>query len=234
MNSKDQFLETSSGALGSVCASEDISYGLDGALLKSDRESCFSDRRNYLELLSQDGESNLANESLELVVIDSQVADIQTLIDNLSGITEVIILDEQTDGLQQISNSLSQYEDVKAIHLVSHGDAGQLFLGNTQLNANNLSQYTELLATWDNFLTEDADLLLYGCDLGSTDEGIAFLEEFSQLTNVDILIPNGNLIGSPGVNNRIRVVQGDINDALSLFDRLTQGGTVATGSIQSS
>jgi hypothetical protein len=146
--------------LGLVCASSEIVYGLDETLLKSDRESCFNALNNYLEL-PQDRESNLVNESLELVIIDSQIADSQTLIDNLSGAAEVIILDEQTNGLQQITNALSQYEDVKevvkenfkAIHLVSHGDVGQLFLGNTQLNTNNLSQYTELLATWNDFLT---------------------------------------------------------------------------------
>jgi hypothetical protein len=183
--------------LGLVCASSEIVYGLDETLLKSDRESCFNALNNYLEL-PQDRESNLVNESLELVIIDSQIADSQTLIDNLSGAAEVIILDEQTNGLQQITNALSQYEDVKevvkenfkAIHLVSHGDVGQLFLGNTQLNTNNLSQYTELLATWNDFLTEDADILLYGCELGATNEGIAFLEKFSQLTNTDILASN--------------------------------------------
>jgi hypothetical protein len=179
--------------LGLVCASSEIAYGLDGTLLKSDRESCFNALNNYLEL-PQDKKNNSVSESLELVIIDSQIADSQTLIDRLSGAAEVIILDEQTDGLQQITNALSQYEDVKedfkAIHLVSHGDVGQLFLGNTQLNTNNLSQYTELLATWNDFLTEDADIVLYGCELGATDEGIAFLEKFSQLTNTDILASN--------------------------------------------
>ncbi len=74
----------------------------------------------------------------QVLFIDSAVEDYQSLIDNLSQPTDVVVLDSQRDGIFQITNYLSQYDDLNAVHIVSHGSAGQLFLGNTKLNQDTL------------------------------------------------------------------------------------------------
>lgn len=163
---------------------------MDNSLLSGSEVTSVNNRNNYLELLSHDENNHANNEFPELVFIDSTVADSEIIIDNISGAAEVIILDDRADGLQQISDVLSQHQELDAVHLVSYGDAGQLFLGDTQLNIDHLTQYADVLAGWNDFLTEDADLLLYGCDIASSEEGMAFVEEFSQLTNADVLASN--------------------------------------------
>ena len=57
----------------------------------------------------------------QLVFIDSTVEDIQTLTDNISGATEVILLDNDSDELLQISEHLKDYQELDAVHIVSHG-----------------------------------------------------------------------------------------------------------------
>ena len=39
---------------------------------------------------------------------------------------------------------------------------------------------------WSDHLTQDADILFYGCDLASTAEGMALVDDVAQLTGADI------------------------------------------------
>jgi hypothetical protein len=42
----------------------------------------------------------------------------------------------------------------------------------------------------------------------------------------DVLKPGGQYTGQPGTSSQIRLLEGDVQDATSLFTQLTQGGTV--------
>ena len=160
------------------------SYGLDST------ETTFSETGQLDSIDS----SNLVLEPVQqddtssLVFIDSTVEDIETLTENISisGATEVIVLDSDRDELLQIGEHLSNYEDLNAVHIVSHGESGQLSFGNATLNSDTLPEYKEVLKDWSLALDGDADLLLYGCDIASDDSGDSFVRELSQLTDADI------------------------------------------------
>ena len=127
-----------------------------------------------------------SSQSNELLFIDSAIENYQTLIDNLVEQTEVIILDSRHDGIVQIINSLEQYDSLDAVHIVSHGDVGELSLGNTKLNQANLENYTDDLLNWGNSLTENADILLYGCNAAKDLAGAEFVNDFSDYTKADV------------------------------------------------
>lgn len=65
-----------------------------------------------------------------LVIIDRRVSDWKSLI---SGIdtrnTDVFVLDATKDGLTQIAQQIGNYSYLDAIHIISHGNAGNLLLG---------------------------------------------------------------------------------------------------------
>jgi Ca2+-binding RTX toxin-like protein/acetolactate synthase small subunit len=122
----------------------------------------------------------------ELVFIDAGVADYQTLLAGIKPGESAFLLDANQDGLAQISAVLAQYNNISAIHIVSHGSAGNLYLGNSGLNLDTLGNYTSLLQGWVKSLTSDADIFLYGCDVASGLEGAALVSEFAQLTQADI------------------------------------------------
>ena len=126
------------------------------------------------------------DDSHQLVFIDSTVEDIETLADNISGATEVVVLNSEQDELLQISEHLSNYEDLDAIHIVSHGEPGQLSFGNTDLDSDTLPEYKEVLENWRLSFDPQADLLLYGCDVASEEDGLHFTEELSQVTGADV------------------------------------------------
>jgi hypothetical protein len=140
-------------------------------------------------------ESCAVEQSLELVFIDSATPDYQDLLRDLQKQRpgrdfEVFILDSDSNGIEQISSKLQQYNDVDAIHLVSHGSDGEISLGNTLLDNENLPSYQSAISAWQQYLSADADLLIYGCDVAETTDGEQLLQQLARLTGADITASN--------------------------------------------
>ena len=126
---------------------------------------------------------------IELIVIDSRVQDADTLLENLLNTDRdfrLLRLDANSDGLTQISERLEQLGNVSAIHLLTHGNTGEILLGSTVLNADTLAQHAPELVAWQHNLTANADILLYGCDVVKTPEGREFAEALARLTDADV------------------------------------------------
>ncbi|WP_143867261.1 DUF4347 domain-containing protein, partial [Nostoc linckia] len=122
-----------------------------------------------------------------IIFIDEAVIDYQTLIAGIQPETNVVILDSNQDGVEQITQAL-QGGKYQSVQIISHGSAGSLQLAATQLNADNLNSYGNLLQQWRNYLTDDADILLYGCSVASFD--LAFVQQLSQITGADVAASN--------------------------------------------
>ncbi|HLF95665.1 MAG TPA: DUF4347 domain-containing protein, partial [Methylococcaceae bacterium] len=157
----------------------------------------------------------------ELVFLDTSLANWEILLAGFGSDVEVVLLDPDQDGLEQIVAYLSSTSSADtalpegegaespppsgegwvgespydAIHIYSHGDSGQLLLGSLSLNQDNLAQYQDELAILGNALTDSGDLLLYGCEVAQGEIGQAFIEQLSQYTGADIAASN-DLTGS--------------------------------------
>ena len=81
---------------------------------------------------------------------------------------------------------MSQYDSLNEIHIVSHGNSGKLFLGNTILDSESLSRYKDELNSWGDYLEEDGDILLYGCNVAADLSGAEFVKNLSQYAGADI------------------------------------------------
>ena len=148
--------------------------------------------------------SNIAPEAVthSLVFVDTHVADYQRLVDDIlnnpdNKNIEIIYLDKNQDGIAQITQSLSLYSNIASIHLISHGVAGELQLGNVVLNQNSIAQFTNELSSWQKNLTSDADILIYGCELAANDAGVQLLQQLNQFTGADVAAST-NLTGNTG------------------------------------
>ncbi|MEQ9484847.1 DUF4347 domain-containing protein, partial [Coleofasciculus sp. F4-SAH-05] len=75
----------------------------------------------------------LSHNPLRLVVIDSAVADYQSLLKGVTPDALVIILNRHQDGVEQITTALQHHKTIKTLDIVAHGSPGCLSLGNTQL-----------------------------------------------------------------------------------------------------
>jgi uncharacterized membrane protein len=139
--------------------------------------------------------SPLTNTTKQLIIIDSQVIDWQSLVGNISPDSTVIILDPTRDGISQIADAVASYSNLDSIHIVSHGSDGSLLLGASSLNNSNIANYADQLAIIGNALTASGDILLYGCDVAQGDSGLAFINSLGLLTGADIAASD-NLTGN--------------------------------------
>ena len=99
---------------------------------------------------------------------------------------EIIVIDTHRDGVAQISEALSGLQDIEAVHFVTHGSDGAVQLGASWLNNDNLEFFAADIESWQQALTEDADLLFYGCELAAGDAGQTLLGSLSTLTGADV------------------------------------------------
>ncbi|MBM7059659.1 DUF4347 domain-containing protein [Pseudomonas sp. UL073] len=127
-----------------------------------------------------------ADQRHEIVFIDSQVQNYQQLADGLKPGSEVVLIDGSKDGLQQIADYLQGRQDIDAIHVLSHGSAGTLHLGSLTLNTGNLEQHSQLLSEVGNALSNDGDILLYGCDIAADQSGRDLLDGLARATRADV------------------------------------------------
>jgi hypothetical protein len=136
-------------------------------------------------------EQTAAETRLELVIVNEDVADYKQLIDDLQAsddnrVIEVVVLESDRDGFDQVSEILAERSDVAAVHFITHGAEGQINLGNSRLTGTTLVENTDAVAGWGKALTQDADLLFYGCDLASNADGRDLVESLSTLTGADV------------------------------------------------
>ena len=170
----------------------------------------------------------------EIVIIDESVADFQTFIDDLQSSSdpsttfEIVLLDNNSDGVERINEILSKYNDVDALHMISHGDDGTVKLGDTWLNADNLDQYSDSLSAWGNALDVNADLLIYGCNLAESTQGETFINQLAQITGADVAASD-DLTGhaSLGGDWDLEYQAGEVETAVARFSRPSQAACLS-------
>jgi hypothetical protein len=75
----------------------------------------------------------------ELIFIDEAVENYDQLIadlisnDSTNRNFSIFVLDSEKNGIDQITEELKNYQDLDAVHIISHGTQGSVTLGNTQL-----------------------------------------------------------------------------------------------------
>ncbi|MFN6453313.1 MAG: putative Ig domain-containing protein [Nostoc sp. EfeVER01] len=151
-----------------------------------------------------------------LVFIDSQVENYHSLVAGVLPNTSVVVLDPDQNGIEQISQVVATHREINSLHIVSHGAPGQVYLGNSQLSYETLNHYAWQLMDWANVLSANAQLLLYGCEVGQTEQGKAFVQRLSELTGA-VVAASDDLTGSTalGGNWKLKVSTGAIVPTLA-------------------
>ena len=146
----------------------------------------------------------------EVVFIDSAVHGAQALLANIPANAEVITLNAASSGVDQISAVLSGRSNISAIHIISHGTDGALKLGNSTLDASNVAT----TSAWKAALSQDADILVYGCDVGAGSEGAAFVAALAATTGADVAASDDN---TSAADSDLEVTVGAIQTAYLSF-----------------
>ncbi|MFL1517505.1 Ig-like domain-containing protein [Pseudomonas prosekii] len=121
-----------------------------------------------------------------VVFVDSRIKDTDSLLKGVAPGTEVVTLDASRDGLQQIAAYLDTHQGVSSVQIIAHGNAGDLWLGNSYLSADNVNERSAVLAEIGKDLNVGGDILIYACNTGAGERGVSFVDSLAQLTGRDI------------------------------------------------
>ncbi|MEL7265929.1 MAG: carbohydrate-binding domain-containing protein, partial [Planctomycetota bacterium] len=132
-----------------------------------------------------------------LVVIDAKSDSDQAMQDAIESVVEgndrssddvrMLLIGDDDDALAVISAAIADSDRaLAAIHLIGHGDAGKIQLGATVFDQTMLSRRAGELRQWGNGLTDDADILIYGCESGRGMVGERFVKSLAKYTGADV------------------------------------------------
>jgi hypothetical protein len=140
----------------------------------------------------------------EILFIDSQVPDYQSLASGAKPGVEVVLLNPDSDGLQQIADFLSRHPDpnLTTIDIVAHGTSGEMMLGSTDITDANLSTHAAALAQIGAALGPDGAIELYSCNVASGTPGLQFISDLSKdAGGADVVASTHNLGDTPSGEN---------------------------------
>ncbi|GEM_PF-1187570 len=174
-----------------------------------------------------------------LVFVDSRISHYEPFLTDLAPTSQAILLNSQQDGIEQIRETLTAYQDIESIHIVSHGDANRLQLGSATLSLDTLTNYRETLQAWSDALSDTADILLYGCNIAATQAGSELVEQLAAQTGADVaastdLTGAEALGGDWNLEKTTGIVETDLpfnSRALSNFNGLLATTTKVIGEI---
>ena len=139
--------------------------------------------------------THFVNTTSEILVIDSRVPDYQALAEGAAPGIEVIVIDGG-NGLQKIADALDGRSGIQGIHIISHGSEGTVYLGDAVLSSGSLDRYADELGLIGNALSENGDLLFYGCNIAAG-SGKDLLQGLATITRADIAASD-DLTGKDG------------------------------------
>ncbi|WP_418138932.1 cadherin domain-containing protein [Marinomonas sp. RS-M-Aa-14] len=122
----------------------------------------------------------------QVVIIDSRVPGLVELTKQANPEADIWLLDGSRSATEQITEILSNYSDLDALHILSHGGVGEIYLGAETVSAQAINQNSTTYAAWGNALSDSGDILLYGCNVAQGDTGMAFINQLAQVTGADI------------------------------------------------
>ena len=99
---------------------------------------------------------------------------------------EVVVLDGSQDGLRAMAAALQGRSGIDAIHILSHGDTGKLQLGNGWFDSSTIAVNQALWSLIGSALSEEGDILLYGCRVAEDGAGANFIKALADATGADV------------------------------------------------
>ncbi|MEE9333615.1 MAG: choice-of-anchor L domain-containing protein, partial [Granulosicoccaceae bacterium] len=123
----------------------------------------------------------------QLSLVDSGVADAHEFGNSLAERSTVELLHSHQQPLAAILARLKANPGVTNLHLYSHADAGQLFIGSQTLDIKHLSdEQLSTLAAIGKELGDQGGIYFYGCNFAAGDAGQSLVNKLADASGVDV------------------------------------------------
>ncbi|XZE45558.1 cadherin domain-containing protein [Pirellulaceae bacterium SH467] len=162
-------------------------------ILHSREAQVDSESNEEADAVSQTTDNAAPNSSRqEIVFVQDGLYDLDLLLNDLqrddaSADYTIHVLSSVESGLNQIEALLAEYDDLDAIHIVSHGSDGMFQLGSSWIDSENIANYSDRLRSWGMALGPDGDIVIYGCDVAASNEGVQLLDALATFTTADVI-----------------------------------------------
>ncbi len=122
----------------------------------------------------------------ELLFVDSDVANTELLLDQMSQSIDIVRLQEGIAPLDQIAETLKGHGTLDAVHILSHGASGALALAGQELNSASLKANPGAVSTIKAALSGGAKLALWACSVAADEVGKVFVNSLSSAFGADV------------------------------------------------
>ena len=158
-------------------------------------------------------------EKSKVLVVDQGVANFEQLVAQVPDDMALVVIPAGSEGLQALVSALDGFENIEALHILSHGDEGLFQLGADQITSENVSTFSEQLAALGQVMSESGDILLYGCDLAASADGQSLLNDLAALTSADVAASD-DLTGAAALGGdwALEVNSGEVEAQALAFD----------------
>ncbi|SMO88302.1 DUF4347 domain-containing protein, partial [Gracilimonas mengyeensis] len=173
-----------------------------------------ADLQSVIKNRSSDLELNKGQKVRELVIVDGAVEDKHMIFKQARSGVDILEVPQGKDGMVELMKILSGYTNLDAVHLVSHAEAGAIYLGGQRIDQKELQEDVAGFAAINKAIRVGGDLMIYGCDVAQGDEGNDFLEIIKNNTHADVaasIDKTGN--EAFGGNWELEIQKGDIEAA---------------------
>ena len=118
----------------------------------------------------------------ELVIINSNIAEKETVLSQLGDGYEVLEIDPGQDAMSQIQDYLDAHSDTKydAVHVLTHGNDQGFYLGSTKVTE------ADQMSVFNDHMADNGDFMLYGCNLASSEYGQSLVQDIADFTGCDV------------------------------------------------
>ena len=126
--------------------------------------------------------ADVAENRNELVIINSNIAEKETVLSQLGDGYEVLEIDPSQDAMSQIQDYLDTHSDTKydAVHVLTHGNDQGFYLGSTKVTE------ADQMSVFNGHMADNGDFMLYGCNLASSEHGQSLVQDIADFTGCDV------------------------------------------------
>jgi hypothetical protein len=135
------------------------------------------------------------NTGSTVAVLDPSLPSVDLLVKQLTPGTRIVFLKNTNDPLRSITKILKHCAPVNSLHIFLEGQPGVMMYNSIAVTIDSLNRAEPYLSQWRLYFNDDADVFLYGCEVGKGLKGMEFVKTFAMLTGLDVAASD-NLTGS--------------------------------------
>ena len=122
----------------------------------------------------------------ELYIVDRSVSGFDRIVSEIPEGSEIIYIDSVSSGINQISEALNNYSEIDSLHIFTEGNYRQIMVGGDVITQDNIGNFKGEFSSWQDNLSQNADILFYGCSIAKDEVGQGVIGQIAEFTGADI------------------------------------------------